>query len=165
MKIYIPNILPINIKDKMDELTKITRPIERQIVELTSSEFGKMIINNDTTYMIESTFNNDYELIKNYQYNDTDNYVDLLVDKTQYSQVPMISQYPVKFILVNKTEYSYKKPKSKLSLIIECVKEDKDFMTTSMMPIDFYFIYENDKLDLQDSFIREEINVFLSCLK
>ena len=165
MKIYIPNILPINIKDKMDELTKITRPIERQIVELTSSEFGKMIINNDTTYMIESTFNNDYELIKNYQYNDTDNYVDLLVDKTQYSQVPMISQYPVKFILVNKTEYSYKKPKSKLSLVIECVKEDKDFMTTSMVPIDFYFIYENDKLDLQDSFIREEINVFLSCLK
>ena len=165
MKIYIPNILPINIKDKMDELTKITRPIERQIVELTSSEFGKMIINNDTTYMIESTFNNDYELIKNYQYDDTDNYVDLLVDKTKYSQVPMISQYPVKFILVNKTEYSYKKPKSKLSLVIECVKEDKDFMTTSMVPIDFYFIYENDKLDLQDSFIREEINVFLSCLK
>lgn len=29
----------------------------------------------------------------------------------------------------------------------------------------FYFIYENEKLDLQDSFIREEINVFLSCLK
>lgn len=164
MKIYIPNILPINIKDKLDELTKICNRNERQIVELTSSEFGKMIINNDTTYMIESTFNNDYELIKNYQY-DTNNYVDLLVDHTKYSQVPMISQYPVKFILVNKTEYIYKNPKSKLSLVIECVKEDKDFIKSSMIPIDFYFIYENEKLDLQDSFIREEINVFLSCLK
>ena len=43
-------------------------------------------------------------------------------------------------------------------------QKDKQTTVTNIVPFNFYFVYNESKLDLSDRFIKEEINVFLSHL-
>ena len=72
-------------------------------------------------------------------------------------------------------EYQVSK-KSKLKMVIECLNEPVPtnvFFSkkngsanteTMVIPINFYFVYDDVKIDLTDRFVKEEINVFLSHL-
>ena len=157
MKIYIPDILPIKLKNKLTELNKLCNPLTTIIYELTSKNSPTIFIKNNEKYFFETTFNNNYELIKNY------NSIDLLVDKTEYSKIDVVSQLPIKYILTKKIEYRYKL--SQISLVIDCIK-DGDNENDDLTPIDFYFILNSEKvLDLKNIFIQEELNMFLSNIK
>jgi hypothetical protein len=79
------------------------------------------------------------------------------------------------YILTKFTVLEYQtSKKAKLKLVVECLNEpvligsyfspDKH-MGEELIPIDFYFIYDDAaKLDLCDRFFQEEINMFLSHL-
>ena len=89
--------------------------------------------------------------------------------------LPVLSQLPVNYILTKMTVYEYQvSKKSKLKLVVECLDEplqqnvffqkDKQTVVTNIVPFNFYFVYNETKLDLSDRFIKEEFNVFLSHL-
>ena len=58
-------------------------------------------------------------------------------------------------------------------MVVECLNEpvpqnvffsQNKQMDTNTIPINFYFNYNNKKIDLSDRFLKEEFNVFLSHL-
>jgi hypothetical protein len=159
MKIYIINLLPQSIKNKWNKLiNSLGYPEEKIIFEIFSKEFGKYIIEEEQIYHLETTFINSYETVRYY------NNLDLLVDKTDYKYIPVVSQLPTKYISKRLINLTFKlSKKSKLSLIIECLEETVDF-EKQLVPIHFYFDYNDDKLDLKDPFFQEDFNMFLSQL-
>lgn len=160
MKIYISNILPSSLNSKFDKLCiQFGEPKLNKKYEVISKEFGLIIIEEQTISHIESSFKTDYELIKNY------NNYDLLVDRTNNSKIPLKSQFPVNYIHTKLLQYHFKlQNKSKLSLIINYLEEPNNNFELIRIPIDFYFEYNNDILDLKDPFFQEEFNMFLSAL-
>ena len=163
MKIYIPNILPSSLQNKIDKLfLNFGVHKSKQKYEIISKEYGLIIIEEENISLIESSFQTDYELIKNY------NNYDLLVDRTyniyNNNKIPLLSQFPVNYIHTKYLELQFRThKKSKLTLIIDCFEEPSNFEITRL-PIDFYFHYNNDTLDLQEHFFQEEFNMFLSTL-
>jgi hypothetical protein len=158
MKIYIVNILPESLKNKINILKQDYEFSETNKYELHSKDYGLLFIENNKIHLIESTFNTDYQLIKNY------GKVDLLIDKSNYKFIPVNSQLPVNYIITIFNIFEFKVCKnSKLSFIIECLEETENFVKKSI-PINFYFNYNNDNLDLNDPFFQDEFNVFLSML-
>jgi hypothetical protein len=160
MKIYITNILPQSItNNKINKLSSIIgKPETKYRNEIFSEDFGIYTIEENLITQIESTFNPNYELIKNY------NTYDLLVDKTIYNKKPIVSQFPVNYLNTNILELKFKYPtKSKLSLIIECFEEIDNYERI-IVPINFYFNYDEENLDLKDKFFQEDFNMFLSHL-
>jgi len=162
MRIYIPNILPNSLKHKLEKLYTVFGNPNIQIkYEIISKEFGVIIIEGENITNIESSFKTNYELIKNYSYK---NY-DLLVDKTNNNKINLISQFPVNYIYTKIIKLEFKThKKSKLTLIIDCLEEPITNFELIRIPVDFYFIYDNDTLDLKDMFFQEEFNRFLSNL-
>ena len=180
MKIYISNIFPSTIKNKLTNL-KDLQTISFDKIELASKDYGIHYIekgkgnnankNNEKIYRCEPNFEPKFQLIKNFGPTNSD----LLIDKTKYVYCPVVSQLPVNYILTKLTVLEYQtSKKSKLKLVIECLKEpvvigsyfspDKH-MGEELIPIDFYFVYDDlTKLDLCDRFFQEEINMFLSHL-
>jgi len=189
MKIYIPNILPNTLTNKLTSLSNtFGNPKIKIKNEIISKEFGTYYIENiETTkpskstksqtdnkcqnqsqniYYIEPTFNQKYELIKNYKNN-----CDLLVDYTCYSKIPVVSQLPVDYINTEMVELEFKiNHKSKLSLVVVCIDEtninDKtnNKIETKLFPFDFYFAYHSVKLDLNDVFFQNEFDKYLDDL-
>lgn len=164
MKIYISNILPCSLNNKLDKLcVQFGEPKSKVKYEINSKEFGLIIIEEQNISHIESTFKTDYELIKNY------NNYDLLVDKT-YSIVnntknPLKSQFPVNYIHTRFIQLYFKiHNKSKLTLIINYLEEPDNNFELTKIPVDFYFNYDGEILDLKDPFFQEEFNMFLSAL-
>lgn len=160
MKIYITNILPQSItNNKINKLYSIIgKPETKYRNEIFSEDFGIYTIEENLITQIESTFNPNYELIKNY------NTYDLLVDKTIYNKKPIVSQFPVNYLNTNILELKFKySTKSKLSLIIECFEEIDNYEII-IVPINFYFNYDEENLDLKDNFFQEDFNMFLSHL-
>jgi hypothetical protein len=155
MKIYLPDILPKTLNNKMDKLKNIKEPKIENYCEIISEDLGIMYINETTNniYCLETTFNTNYKLIKKY-----DGKQDLLVDYTQYNRLPVVSQLPTDYVLTKIREHKYSL--SNLTLVVEFSEED---------PINFYIEYTNNKpileLDLTDTNIQEDLNVFLSYLK
>ena len=168
MKIYIPSILPITLKDKLTNILDFNKniimpeKIEKQ--EIISEDFGIHIIEKNKIIRIEPIFKPKYELIKDY------NEYTLLFDLNSEIIISNIFQLPVKYILTNITKFEYKTDKkSKLKLVIECITDkDTNKLETNYIPIDFYFNYNNDNFNLQDIlnniFFQEEFNMFLSQL-
>ena len=119
---------------------------------------------------MEPNFNPDTKLIKNFININTE----LLIDNTDYKMIPVTSQLPVNYILTKMTIYEYQiDKKSNLKMIVECLNEpvsqnvffsQNKQMDTNTIPINFYFIYNEKKIDLSDRFLKEEFNVFLSHL-
>jgi hypothetical protein len=160
MKIYITNILPQSItNNKINKLSSIIgKPETKYRNEIFSEDFGIYTIEENLITQIESTFNPNYELIKNY------NTYDLLVDKTIYNKKPIVSQFPVNYLNTNILELKFKySTKSKLSLIIECFEENDNYERI-IVPINFYFNYDEENLDLKDKFFQEDFNMLLSHL-
>jgi hypothetical protein len=164
MKIFIPNILPSYLKDKLTTLeNKISIPNHKKFYELVSEEFGLLLLDETNIKRIEPSFNTNIELIKGYFGRD------LLVDLTKYTEVSMISQLPTNYICTKITQLEYKfDKKSELKLVVKCIEENVD-LGKSFIPIDFYFLYDEAKIiNLQDLlnniFFQEEINRFLSAL-
>jgi hypothetical protein len=159
MRIYIVNIPPKSIKDKINKLTSLFGISEKSIrYEICSKEFGINIIEDQKISHIESTFKQNYEMIKGY------NKCDLLIDKTQYNKIPIVSQLPVNYIISKYIELKIKSSnKSKLSLIIESFEEPQNFEIVTL-PVNFYFEYDCEILDLNDPFFQEDFNMFLSNL-
>ena len=160
MKIYITNILPQSItNNKINKLSSIIgKPETKYRNEIFSEDFGIYTIEENLITQIETTFNPNYELIKNY------NTYDLLLDKTIYNKKPIVSQFPVNYLNTNILELKFKySTKSKLSLIIECFEEIDNYEII-IVPINFYFNYDEENLDLKDNFFQEDFNMFLSHL-
>ena len=170
MKVYIVDILPSSLKNK---LTKIQEYLTNSIIkyELASEDYGVHYIEGDTIYRIEPNFKPDFSLIKGKSVFENE----LILDNTNYKMLPVLSQLPVNYILTKMTVYEYQvSKKSKLKLVVECLDEplqqnvffqkDKQTVVTNIVPFNFYFVYNETKLDLSDRFIKEEFNVFLSHL-
>lgn len=164
MKIYITNIPPSAVK--LDRLNKyIVNKDGYKKYELVSKEFGTHIIeirkqNEPTIYRIEPTLNMDLHLINIPN-------ASLLVDKTKYVHIPVVSQMPVDYVLTKMTcfEYAIKnKPSSKIKMVVECLVENSNILSDKeIMPINYYFHFFDKKnnLDIDDNLL-EEINMFLS---
>lgn len=169
MKIYITDIFPSSLKNKLTNIREyLSNTISRY--EMVSEEYGIHIIEGDTIYRIEPNFKPDMQLIKTFFSNE------LLIDNTNYKMIPVVSQLPYNYILTKITIHEYQVcKKSKLKLIIECLnepvqtnvffsKKNQENLDTTAIPINFYFLYNDAKIDLTDHFLKEEFNVFLSHL-
>ncbi len=169
MKIYITDIFPSSLKNKLTNIREyLSNTISRY--EIVSEEYGIHIIEGDTIYRIEPNFKPDMQLIKTFFSNE------LLIDNTDYKMIPVVSQLPYNYILTKITIHEYQVcKKSKLKLIIECLnepvhtnvffsKKTQGNIDTTVIPINFYFVYNDAKIDLTDHFLKEEFNVFLSHL-
>jgi hypothetical protein len=124
-----------------------------------SQEFGTHIIEKEKIYRIEPTFNMDMHLINDF------NGFALLVDKTKYVHIPVISQLPVDYILTKMICFEYvtnsnASKKNSVKLVVECLEECNETLDKEMVPVNFYFSL-NSSLDLVDNNLLEEINVFL----
>lgn len=175
MKIYITDIFPYSLKNK---LTKINEYLSNTIsrYEIVSEEYGIHIIEGDTIYRIEPNFKPDIQFSKGTLYNGDSLYNDLLIDNTNYKLIPVVSQMPYNYILTKITIHEYQVcKKSKLKLVVECLnepvstnvffsKKNQSTIDTTVIPINFYFVYNESKIDLTDQFLKEEFNVFLSHL-
>jgi hypothetical protein len=159
MKIYIVDILPATIKSKIQSFDTSFIRNEKYKYEYISNDCGFYIESytnsSEQIVRLEPSFNNNYELITNY------NGHNLLVDKTEYTYIPVVSQLPVDYICSKMLKLEYKiDKKSKLTFVVECIEETKSF-ERELIPIDFYFEYDESILDLTNSFFLEDFNVFL----
>jgi hypothetical protein len=158
MKIYITNIPPSTIKLAAIDKYRISKEGYKKY-ELVSQEFGTHIIEKEKIYRIEPTFNMDMHLINDF------NGFALLVDKTKYVHIPVISQLPVDYILTKMICFEYvtnsnASKKNSVKLVVECLEECNETLDKEMVPVNFYFSL-NSSLDLVDNNLLEEINVFL----
>jgi hypothetical protein len=176
MKIYITDIFPSSLKNKLTNLREyLSNTISRY--EMVSEECGIHIIEEDAIYRVEPNFKPDIHVINNSDLINNSITNDLLIDNTNYKMIPVVSQLPFNYILTKMTIYEYQvSKKSKLKMVIECLNEPVPtnvFFSkkngsanteTMVIPINFYFVYDDVKIDLTDRFVKEEINVFLSHL-
>ncbi len=157
MKIYITNIPPSTIKLAAIDKYRISKDGYKKY-ELVSEEFGTHIIEKEKMYRIEPTLNMDLHLI-----NDFNGY-NLLVDKTKYVHIPVVSQLPVDYFLTKMVCFEYvinsnANKKNGVKLVVECLEECNELFDKEMIPINFYF--SSNLLNLVDDNLLEEINVFL----
>lgn len=161
MKIYVTNIPPSSIKlAKLDKYLMNKDGYKKY--ELVSKEFGTHIIefrkqNEPNMYRIESTLNMDLHLINMSN-------ASLLVDKTKYVDIPVVSQLPVDYILTKMTCFEFKLGSvSKIKMVVECLVENSSILSDKeIMPINYYFhlFDKKNNLDIDDNLL-EEINMFL----
>ena len=161
MKIYITNIPPSTIKLASIDKYRISKEGYKKY-ELVSQEFGTHIIEKEKMYRIEPTFNMDLHLINDF------NGFSLLVDKTKYVHISVISQLPVDYILTKMICFEYiinsnTSKKNSVKLVVECLEECNETLDKEMVPVNFYFSLDSS-LDLVDNNLLEEINVFLLVL-
>ena len=162
MKIYVTNIPPSTIKLVAIDKYLVSKDGYKKY-ELVSKEFGTHVIEKDKMYRIEPTLNMDLHLI-----NDFNGY-SLLVDKTKYVHIPIMSQFPVDYILTKMTCFEYvirSNKKNGIKLVIECLEESNELLDKEMIPVNFYFLNSSsnsfsNSLNLVDDNLLEEINVFL----
>ena len=159
MKIYITNIPPSTINIAAIDKYRLLKEGYKKY-ELVSEEFGTHIIEKEKMYRIEPTLNMDLHLINNF------NGYTLLVDKTKYVHIPVISQFPVDYVLTKMTCFEYiigSNKKNGLKLVIECIEESNELFDKEMIPVNFYFSLDSS-LNLVDDNLLQEINVFLLAL-
>lgn len=158
IKIYVPNVLPSKID--MNSFCENFRYSTKTKLELSSLDFGIHIVEKDDIYRIEPSFKEHYNVIKNY------NGIDLLIDENKEIRVPVVSQLPSEFIIVNKIIYEFKQSfKPNVFFIIECVQQKcKVTLDEIMVPVDFYFSCNKSNFDIDNIFFQDEINKFLSML-
>lgn len=159
MKIYVTNILPSAIKLAAIDKYILNKEGSKKY-ELSSEDFGTHIINYsknnvENMYRIEPTLNMDLHLI---------NYKDfsLLVDLTNYVHIPIVSQFPVNYVLTKMVcfEYCINK-KSGLKLVVDCLEESNQLLEKEIIPINFYFTSSNFMINQSNDNLFEEINMFL----
>jgi hypothetical protein len=151
MRIYITNILLSSIKHFLNNATATANTVSK--CEIFSEEYGLHIIEANKIYRIDPTFDLDFHLMKKYKG------YDLLFDKTNYIHIPVISQFPVNYVLTKLTCFEYIiNKKSKLKFVVECISETNTLFEKQFVPVNFYFYNSNSNVD---DILLNEINVFL----
>ena len=184
MKVYITNVLPDAIKNKLDKIG-LYLVSKRETYEIFSEEYGLHVMHlnknvDPTIYRVETAFETNYHLIKNHKYNQERPSCDLLCDLTTFIHIPVVSQLPTKYVLTKLQQFSYKlEKKSCWTLIIDCIRETNlDTLSKELIPINYYFEYKEKGLkeehckekniwekELKDGTLDlNEINMFLSLL-
>jgi hypothetical protein len=162
MKIYIDNIHPEKItSNKLIALEEYN--FEKKEVLEIYSEKGMYLVENQKVFKLFPINEKIHKIIENeiiYLLDET------TIEKQQYSQIPMEHVCDKKIIYM----YHLKN----LRLIIEgCIKREETILTKilsteykydNFIVTNFYFEPKNGKLDINDLFIKNEINVFLSVL-
>ena len=155
IKIYITNVSPskINIEKMHENFSCSTK----SKIELCSLDFGIHVVEKDAIYRIEPSFNEKYNLIKNYENYGNGvfpNGFDLLIDENVEIRVPVVSQLPSDPIIINKTIYEFKQSfKSNLSLengkatwisflksvsgLLACIIDSKTILDSSSLETEF----------------------------
>jgi hypothetical protein len=160
MKIYVTNVSPSTIKLAAIDKYLLNKSGSKKY-ELSSEDFGTHIIdysknNVENMYRIEPTLNMDLHLIKYKGFS-------LLVDLTNYIQIPVVSQFPVNYVLTKMTcfEYCINK-KSGIKLIVDCLIENGASLHKEIIPVNFYFTSSsNFMINQSNDNLFEEINMFL----
>lgn len=159
MKIYVTNVKPSSIKLAAIDKYLLNKEGSKKY-ELSSEDFGTHIIdysknNVENMYRIEPTLNMDLHLI-NYKQ------ISLLVDLTKYIHIPIVSQFPVNYLLTKMVcfEYCINK-KSGLKLVVDCFEENNELLEKEIIPINFYFTSSNFIINQSNDNLLEEINMFL----
>ena len=151
MRIYITNILLSSVKQFLNNSHHNASTVSK--CEIFSEEYGLHIIEANKIYRIDPTLNMDLHLMKKYKGHD------LLFDKTNYIHIPVISQFPVNYVLTKLTCFEYIiNKKSKLKFVVECISETNTLFEKQFVPINFYFFYSDSNID---DISLNEINVFL----
>jgi hypothetical protein len=173
VKIYIKNISLQTIANRIECFQKYFK-LKKNIIKLYSYE------NENNIYIIEQ--NNMYYLEPSMDEKiDEINYgkLNLLIDYSNEIKIPILSQLPVNYIYSSITRNIYQM--NNLKLIIDGIYENKntinnnnnykkkmlDDLTKIFIPIDYYLEYNekyldsNNTLDFNNSFLQEELNVFL----
>jgi hypothetical protein len=167
MKIFIENYSLNNLNKVIPALKKYC--IKRKIVMEISSESGQYYLDDNGVYKL--IYNDNIVKQINNFYED----LNVLFDYSFVVKIP-ISQLPCKHLAMT-TEYFYfsLNKSSKIILVIQfaLTYKDNDLDTADeLVPIDFYFeINENDNnneknhsINLNNFFIKDELNVFFSLL-
>lgn len=153
MKIYIDN-LNINL------LKDIQNLLESYLI---TSEYYIQIYTNEGIYKIEKNniyslepLDKDIEIYKNYYNNFT-----LIVDSSYFKKTYVSSIYGNTHLSLNIKKNIYKLNKtSKIQLVIE---NNDNKLFDNFVPFDIYF-ESNENIDINELFIKQEINEFLSVL-
>jgi hypothetical protein len=156
IKIYVTNIPPSTLNLLKLEKFLLSKDGYKKY-ELVSEEFGTHIIEKEKMYRIEPNLNMELHLINNHK---NDKLYPLLIDKTEYVHIPVISQFPVDYILTKMICFEYKiNKKSGLKLIIDCLEETNKLLEKELIPINFYFL--SSSINQSEDILLEEINMFL----
>lgn len=154
MKIYLINKIPNNFINKTNLQFK-----SQKYNELYSMNDGQYIVNATNCWRIEPSFDAKYEIIENY------NGINLLIDSTNIKKINVLSQLPTEYVCNKITEYSYfTGSKASLKLIIKYLDQPNDLKPNDLKPNDLYLEYNGEKFDLDNVFLKEELNMFLSLL-
>jgi hypothetical protein len=106
MKIYITNIFPSSIKNKLTNF-KDLECNSFQKLEIASEDFGLHFIENkkgdEYIYRCEPNFEPKLQLIKGFGTTNSD----LLIDNTKYVYCPLVSQLPMNYVLTRLTILEY----------------------------------------------------------
>jgi len=156
MKIYVVNIMleKININKFLGN--KLFQHIHKSYSELYSKDDGQYILTSNKCIRIEPNFEEKIEVIKDY------NGYNLLIDSTNIKKIEILSQFPTEYIELKVKEHCFfigNKKHSLLKLIIKCLHE-----TSGSKIIDYYLDYSGEKIDFNDRFFKEDINMLLSLL-
>lgn len=156
MRIYIVS-LPLQ-KINLNALLKnpnLSHTIDTYI-ELYSKDDGQYKLSNNKIIRFEPNFQQKIEIIKSYEG------WDLLVDSTEIKEIEVLSQLPTEYVKLNIKEYCFfmgNKGKSTIKLFVKYLEDD-----INSRIIDYYLDYNGEKMDFDNIFFRENINMFLSVL-
>ena len=154
MKIFVTNVHPSTIKLTLLDKYLLHKGGSKKY-ELSSEDFGTHIIEKGKMYRIEPTLNMDLHLINYKQFS-------LLVDLTNYVHIPIVSQFPVNYVLTKTTCFEYcVNKKSDIKMIIECLEEIDELLEKEIIPFNFYFTSSNFMINQSNNNLFEEINMFL----
>ncbi len=153
MKIYIDN-LNLNFLKDIQSLLKNNFVNSEQYIRIFTNEGIYQIEQNNIFNL--SPFDADIKIYKNYYKNFT-----MIVDNSYFKKESVLSIYGNNHLSSNIRRDIYKLNKqSKFNIVIE---NNDSKILGNFMPIDFYF-ESNENIDINELFIKQEINEFLSLL-
>lgn len=159
MKIFVQHYSLLDLNKKIKLLQKYL--VETKNILEIYADSGQYHIDNSSVYKLII----DDKEIK--YYNNYYNNLNLLADSSQIIKT-IVNQLPTKVTAMHsKYIYFALHKTSKIKLVIQYIDNLDNFNNLdnldNLMPIDFYFEI-NDDIDINNIFIKDELNVFLSLL-
>jgi len=156
-KIYIQDFSIEQIKTILNRVD-IYFKMQYDTIQLYSSEQGIYFIENGSFFQLKQIdkpikYYKDFIETKKKSFS-------LILDESYYEKTPVVSQIPVDYLNVPVTTFEfYNSPFVKF--IVEGIKESNKTVSRyeSFVPKNFYF---KTNEDIENYFVKEELNVFLS---
>ena len=142
-KIYIANYDPINLTNKLTKLKPLLK--ETKVVKHLYCGDGMYIMENNTLYRVEPSFNSKIEEKK------VNNYT-FIIDSTPVNKVEVQSQLPLSYIIKTTNLNVYGGQGSRNTTLNVELIEDK--------VVGFYFLCKD--VDFSNQFFKEAMNELLS---